>query len=95
MFATIALPSTPTPLSTLFGFSENTIKRFRYSFPSTNANSATIAKPANLAAGVTDTTAERGTSSMEQTDVLANTIVSGTATDFIVLEYCDPGLNIC
>jgi len=89
MFATIALPASPTKLGDLFGISNDAFKKFRFSFPTSNAGDATIAKPAGLAAGVTNTAASPGTTSQFTVDRLGSISVSGTITDKIVLEYYD------
>jgi hypothetical protein len=94
MFAKIALPATATKLGTLFGLPDGAIKKFRFSFPEANSNDATVAKPTGLAAGVIDTPAKPNSGSMVQVGPLGSISVSGTVTDYIVLEYTDPVLNM-
>jgi hypothetical protein len=88
MFATIHLPSSPTPLDTLFGITEGTVRQFRFSFSEDNSESATIVKAAGLTAGVVDTPAAPGSSSMMYLNAAMHEIsISGNTTDNITLEY--------
>jgi len=86
MFAKIALPASATGIGTLFGLPER-MCQFRFSFPESNANNATIAKPTGIAAGALDVDGEPGATSLIATDNLNSVRVSGTITDYIVLEW--------
>jgi hypothetical protein len=85
-FGKILLPATPTPLGTLFGLPSKLMK-YSFRFPSTNLASATIALPPDAGAGVVAVTAVPGSGSEMVTDNINNVSVSGTITDYIVLEY--------
>lgn len=89
-FITSTLPSTFKKLGTIFGLNNSMNCQHRIVFPSTNAASAYIANGLTPSSTVL-TVAKAGSASALTAANLGDTLIKGTTSDEVTLEYYPNG----